>query len=200
MDEQQINNGQRKLRKIKRVRPTEGQTTSYGIPEKVSLPQTANAEEYAPENYYDNNGDAENIRFITDEEMMMPASENISDYLKNKTVLLMLILALLFGAILGATMFSSKETAKKGLDGIVVNTDVPAGRSRCGLAEPHQGCVLYIMNPHNQDVTGKDFFATAAQWTKRERYLIETGNMHYSSKKIRPGYIAQINIPPLSNQ
>lgn len=204
MDENQIANPQRKLRKIKRPRMPENQPGSYGVPEKVNLPQTNNHQEYKPEyeteNYFDNNGEAENIRFITEEDLAPAESESITVLMRNKTVLMLLGIAAIFGLIIGSTFFSTKETAKRGLEGVVVNTDVPAGRSRCGLVEPHQGCVLYIMNPKNQTVTGKDFFTTAAQWTNRQRYLIETGNMHYSSKQIRPGNIAQINIPPLSNQ
>jgi len=92
---------------------------------------------------------------------------------------------------------SPQTQASRGLDGIVFNPDVPAGKSRCGLVEPHQGCVLYIMNPKNQEVTGKDFYTTAAKWTGRERYLIDTSNMHYASTRIKPGYIAQIYVPSL---
>ena len=200
MEENQFNNAPRKIRKIKRPRLPENQPATYGVPEKIS-PAALTTTEEEQENYYSNNGSAENIRFVTDEDFIpQQEPETIAELLKNKSVLLMLILCLLFGSIMGATLFSSQETAKKGLEGVVINSDVPVGRSRCGLVEPHQGCVLYIMNPRNQEVTGKDFFATAAQWTHRERYLIETGNMHYSSKRIRPVYIAQINIPPLSNQ
>ncbi|MDO4162696.1 MAG: hypothetical protein Q4D80_06835 [Pseudomonadota bacterium] len=200
MEENQFNNAPRKIRKIKRPRPTENQPGTYGVPEKISsLPQAGGQEHI--ENYYDNNGSAENIRFVTDEDFLPEQEpETVAALLKNKSVLLMLVLAVIFGTVLGSTMFSTQETTKRGLEGVVVNSDVPVGRSRCGLVEPHQGCVLYIMNPKNQEVTGKDFFATAAQWTRRERYLIETGNMRYSSKRIKPGYIAQINIPPLSNQ
>jgi len=199
MAENQISGEPRKLRKIKRIRIQNPQQGTYGVPEKISLPQ-ASQDNFNADNFYDDNGDAENIHFITEEEMMGDEQESITELLKNKTVLLLLCFSLVLGAVFGAIFFSSKETAKRGLEGVVINSDVPVGRSRCGLVEPHQGCVLYIMNPRNQEVSGKEFFATAAQWTKRERYLIETGNMHYSSKRIRPGYIAQINIPPLSNQ
>ena len=199
MEENQFSNAPRKIRKIKRPRLPENQPATYGVPEKISVPQ-ANLQSETTDNYFDNNGDAENIKFISDDDFLPQHTENLAFFLKNKTIVLMLILAMVFGMVVGATMFSTQETTQKGLEGVVVNSDVPVGRSRCGLAEPHQGCVLYIMNPRNQEVTGKDFFATAAQWTRRERYLKETGNMHYSSKRIRPGFIAQINIPPLSNQ
>ncbi len=207
-------NAPRKIRKIKRVRPATEMPISYGMPSKVN---TSLAEPQYPtgpvgfepdlppqvdanENYYANNGDAENIRFVTEEELQGNNAETISYLIKNKTVILMLILAGIIGMILGTFIFAGKQTSKsRGLDGVVVNSDVPAGRSRCGLVEPHQGCVLYIMNASRQEVTGKTFYTTAAEWTKRQRYLIETGNMNYSSVRIKPGHIAQINIPPLSS-
>ena len=201
MEDNQMNNGPRKLRKIKRPRMPEGQPGAFNIPNKVSLPQVSNPNDYQAtsfeqEQYFDNNGGAENIQFVTDE-MYETQPESITAYLQNKTVLLMLVLSLLVGVFVGSTMFSTKQTTKQGLEGVVINPDVPAGKSRCGLVEPHQGCVLYVMNPNNREVPAKEFYDIAAKWTRRERYLIETGNMHYSSKKIRPGYIAQINIPPL---
>jgi hypothetical protein len=223
MEEMQNPNAPRKIRKIKRVRPVSEAPVSYGTPSKVNAapaytpppvtpiaPVAPAAPQYGPEyaeelppqeageNYYADNGDAESIRFVTEEELQGNQTESISYLIKNKTVIMMLILAAITGMILGTFIFAGKQTAKsRGLDGVVVNSDVPAGRSRCGLVEPHQGCVLYIMNASRQEVTGKTFYATAAEWTKRQRYLIETGNMHYGSVRIKPGYIAQINIPPL---
>ena len=204
-------NAPRKIRKIKRVRPTTQAPVSYGMPSKINTepqyPEGPNGFEIdaspqvdANESYYENNGDAENIRFVTEEELQGNHTETIAYLIKNKTVILMLILAGLTGMILGTFIFAGKQTSKsRGLDGVVVNSDVPAGRSRCGLVEPHQGCVLYIMNASRQEVTGKTFYTTAAEWTKRQRYLIETGNMNYSSVRIKPGFIAQINIPPLTS-
>ena len=188
-------NEPRKLRKIKRPRP-EGQTVGvYGAPAKVNYVQNRNEEV----SFAGSNGDIENIRMITDEDMQYYQG-TILDYLKNHTVLLLLGISLLFGMILGyvAMPKAPKNTERRTLDGIVFNSDVPAGRGRCGIPEPHQGCVLYIMNPKREEVNGKDFYATAAKWTGRERYIIESGNMHYSNVRIKPGYIAQINIPPLS--
>ena len=89
------------------------------------------------------------------------------------------------------------ENKNSGLEGVVINSEVPQGRARCGIAEQTQGCVLYIMNPHRSTHSASDFFPLAAKLTGREKYIIETGNMTYSHTKIRPGEIAQINIPPL---
>lgn len=174
---------------------------SFANPEQTSplkhvrnLPQTGTFKQDAL--YTQNNG-VENIRFISSESGNTLQTNNISELIKNKTILLLMGISALFGIFIGAGTFSSSESSKHGLDWVVANSDVPAGRSRCGLVDTHQGCVLYIMNPEKRNVTGKDFYSVAAKWTKRERYQIETGNMHYGSKQIKPGHIAQINIPPL---
>ncbi|MBR1600198.1 MAG: hypothetical protein IJ677_01315 [Alphaproteobacteria bacterium] len=192
----------RKLLKIKRSRPLENPPASFGMPTKVNTILGENSE-YRElsnnENYFADNGDAENIHFVTEEELATATPDSIKVYLQNKTVLMMLIIAAMIGAIFSYMLTPTQQTqASRGLDGIVFNPDVPAGKSRCGLVEPHQGCVLYIMNPKNQEVTGKDFYTTAAKWTGRERYLIDTSNMHYASTRIKPGYIAQIYVPSLS--
>ena len=113
--------------------------------------------------------------------------------------------ALFFGAlfafILGfaiAKFFFAQETVvRDGLQGVVINPEVPRGRARCGVTERTQGCVLYIMNPQRQELTARDLYDLASQLTGRQRFVIETGNMRYSNVKIRPGGIAQLNIPPL---
>lgn len=191
----------RKLLKIKRPRPVENPPASFGMPTKVNtiLNEDSGYKELSNnENYFADNGEAENIHFVTEEELNPITSDSIKVYLQNKTVLMMLVIAAMIGAIFSYMMAPAPQTqASRGLDGIVFNPDVPAGKSRCGLVEPHQGCVLYIMNPKNQEVTGKDFYTTAAKWTGRERYLIDTSNMHYASTRIKPGYIAQIYVPSL---
>ncbi len=194
----------RKLRKIRKARP-QGQPMSFGAPAKVNYSQPDTSFEDAfnqssqPNTYFDNNGEAENIHFITEEELVPQTQDSISVLLRNKTVFMLLIIAALIGTIIGYILTpSSNNQAARGLDGIVKNQDLPQGRSRCGIAEPHQGCVLYIMNPKNHEVQAKDFYDIAAKWTRRERYLIETSNMSYSSVRIKPGHIAQINIPPLA--
>lgn len=108
-----------------------------------------------------------------------------------------LLLCFLAGLLFGKIMFSSEQVVRNGLQGVVVNPEVPQGRSRCGVAEKTQGCVLYVMNPQRQELNGRDFYDLASQLTGRQRFVIETGNMRYSSVKIKPGNIAQLNIPPL---
>jgi len=192
----------RKLLKIKRVRPRESAPASFGIPSKVNNileEENSYKQPVVQNNAFEDDNEPENIRYVTEEELLPVSQDSIKMYLHNKTVLMMLVIAAMMGAMLSYMMTPAQQSkANKGLDGIVFNPDVPAGKSRCGLVEPHQGCVLYIMNPKNQEVTGKDFYTTAAKWTGRERYLIDTSNMHYASTRIKPGYIAQIYVPSLS--
>ena len=94
-------------------------------------------------------------------------------------------------------LFTDHKIVRNGLQGVVINVEVPKGRARCGIAERTQGCVLYIMNPQRQELNARDFYDLASQLTGRQRFVIETGNMRYSNKKIRPGDIVQLNIPPI---
>lgn len=207
-NKQNINNKIRKIHKIKRPKTQETCPVTIDVPSKINdnelekFLQSNITENQTKEKYFSRNGDVENLHFITDEELQKQQYRNIttSVLLRNKSVLALMVGAAVFGFIISSILFSSSGTTNiaRGLDGIVVNPDVPAGRNRCGLVEPHQGCVLYIMNPRNQEVIGRDFFSTAAKWTNRERYIIEVGNMKYNNVRIKPGYIAQINIPPLS--
>lgn len=114
-----------------------------------------------------------------------------------KKLVALAVLCLCMGLFIGKFLFSSEQVVNNGLQGVVVNPEVPKGRSRCGVAEKSQGCVLYIMNPQRQDLSGRDFYDLASQLTGRQRFVIETGNMRYSTVKIKPGNIAQLNIPPL---
>ncbi len=116
----------------------------------------------------------------------------------NKKILFIFGFLLFFiGLVAGKLIFKDERVVRNGLQGVVVNSEVPRGRARCGLAERTQGCVLYLMNPQRQELNAKDFYDLASQLTGRQRFVIETGNMRYANTKIRPGDIAQINIPPL---
>ena len=118
---------------------------------------------------------------------------------KNK-VFIIALACLLVGLVVGKLFFgsSTSKIVQNGLQGVIMNPEVPQGRSRCGVAETTQGCVLYLMNPERRELNGRDFYDFASQLTKRPRFVIETGNIRYSSVKIKPGFIAQINIPPLN--
>ncbi len=118
-------------------------------------------------------------------------------YVKKSIVFISSVLCLTVGLFIGKTFFSSTTIEKRGLEGVVINEDVPAGRPRCGLTDKNQACVFYLMNWYKQELNGRDFYKLAAQLTGREEYLIESDNLRYATVKIKPGHFAQLNIPAL---
>lgn len=138
-------------------------------------------------------------QFITDEPEYTPTQSTSKSLPDNKKMLLIAAaVAFLVGFIFGKIIGGEQEIVYNGLQDVIVNAEVPQGRPRCGKAPAGQGCVLYIMNPQRQDLSARDFYDLAAQLTGRQRFVVETGNMRYSNTKIRPGEIAQFNIPPLT--
>lgn len=196
------NSGQgRKLVKIKRLKPRND-----------VMPKPEEARQYAPNyseqalaalNQQSSELESEAARrapkFIEEDEDYAN-QPSIARLIRSKPIK-MLSLASVVCFILGygvAEMFSSSNTTvHEGLQGVVVNPEVPKGRARCGLVERTQGCVVYIMNSQRQDLNARDFFELAARQTGRQRFVVDTANMRYSNVKIKPGAIAQINIPPL---
>ena len=170
-----------------------------GLIRASDLPLSAQASnQYTPMNV-DNSQIPYGNNYVTDEDEFVYQGNDgaIMGKTDNKKMLIIAFVCLIIGMLMGNLIFSSEQVVQNGLQGVVVNPEVPAGRARCGLAERTQGCVLYIMNPQRQDLNGRDFYDWASQLTGRQRFVIETGNMRYSSVKIRPGNIAQLNIPPL---
>ena len=125
------------------------------------------------------------------------AYSNSSEWLNTKIFILVACLTLFVGIVAGKFIFEGTKVVRNGLQGVVVNSEVPRGRARCGVAERTQGCVLYVMNPQRQEMRAKDFYDIASQMTGRQRFMIETGNMRYANTRINPGDIVQLNIPPL---
>ena len=136
--------------------------------------------------------------FIEEEEDYdnQPYSD-VPEWLNTKVFVAAIIACLVIGMLAGKLFFTQSTVVRNGLQGVVVNAEVPRGRARCGIAERSQGCVLYIMNPQRQELAAKDFYDLASQVTGRQRFMIETGNMRYANSKIKPGDIVQLNIPPL---
>ncbi len=142
----------------------------------------------------------DNPQFLQEEDLLpeYPAQETeLPPYLTKKILILLGAVLFFLGIICAKLLLSDSKVVRNGLQGVVVNAEVPKGRARCGVAERTQGCVLYIMNPQRQELNARDFYDLAAQMTGRQRFVIETGNMRYANTKIRPGDIAQLNIPPL---
>lgn len=138
--------------------------------------------------------------FSTDDMLNETADDDMPVMNEKKMRMKLFLFSLAFfliGILFQALFFSSPVEEKYGLEGVILNQDVPAGRPRCGLTEKTQACVFYLMNCYKQELTGRDFYKLAAQLTGREEYMIETENLHYAMAKIKPGHFAQINIPAL---
>ena len=140
-------------------------------------------------------------QFIEDEQEIAYGNDYYQVETSNnhkKMIIVAAFAAFVVGFFVSRLFFSEQKVTRNGLQGVVVNAEVPQGRARCGVAEGGQGCVLYLMNPQRQELNARDFYDLAAQLTGRQRFVIETGNMRYSNVKIRPGEIGQFNIPPLT--
>jgi hypothetical protein len=136
-------------------------------------------------------------------ELNYVADEYIDDYsinnkyVKKNVVVIFALLFMFIGIFVGKTIFSSQKIETHGLEGVVVNPDIPSGRPRCGLTAKNQACVFYLMNWYRQELNGRDFYKMAADLTGREKYMIESDNLRYANIKIKPGHFAQLNIPAL---
>ena len=135
--------------------------------------------------------------YISEDEYYNKQETETPEWLNLKIFIIATAISLILGLIVGKLFFSQSAVVHNGLQGVVVNSEVPRGRARCGIAERSQGCVLYIMNPQRQEMSAKDFYDLASQMTGRQRFMIETGNMRYANSRIKPGEIVQLNIPPL---
>ena len=176
------------------VEPTNGQSGALAT---YSRPQSQIAENYDEQDTRISN---ETPQYIQEDEDYSSQSQLINLIYEQPTKMLAIasIACFIIGfGIAKLTTSSSNTTVHEGLQGVVVNPEVPKGRARCGLVDRTQGCVIYIMNPQRQDANARDFFDFASKQTGRQRFVIDTANMRYSNVKIKPGAIAQINIPPL---
>ncbi len=170
------------------------QTTSENTKHRdiQQLPAVERVSPQRDEKYYDDNQSYEREYYEDD----LPDTGN-GIYVSIKVFIFVLVISLVIGLFMGRFLFGGKQITQNGLQGVVINTEVPRGRARCGVADRTQGCVIYIMNSQRQNMRAKDFYDLAAQVTGRQKFMIETGNMRYANVEIRPGDIAQINIPPL---
>lgn len=134
---------------------------------------------------------------VTPEKVPLAEQFVLNNMFTKKAMAISALIMFVAGFFFAKIFFTEETVVRDGLQGVVINSEVPRGRARCGVAERTQGCVLYIMNPQRQEITARDFYDLASQLTGRQRFVIETGNMRYSNVKIRPGGIAQLNIPPL---
>ena len=111
--------------------------------------------------------------------------------------------------ILGATLFiglllglmfgggSTPPPAPTGLQGVVINPDITRPLNRCGTISETESCVVYIVNHSRIERQAEYFFDQAVKLTGRQPYLLKIANKQYATKRIPPGFIAQIQIPSL---
>ena len=200
---QEVIIGNRRMRKIKRPKPQNApiSTPPYqNTPEAQNTPAPYQTPGINKDSLQNDEISASAIPPYIEDEAYTYENEQpalVYNGWDNKRVLIVAAVCILLGILFGKFVFGAPKVVQQGLQGVVLNAEVPKGRSRCGMVEKTQGCVLYIMNPQRQEMNGRDFFDLAAQQTGRQRFVIETGNMRYSSVKIKPGSIAQLNIPPL---
>ena len=122
--------------------------------------------------------------------------------LEPKKALLTLCGILFIGIVMGAILFGGKkQQVVQGLMGVISNPEI-RGRQvgRCGAVDRTLGCILYLMNASRGDKQARDFYQQASDITGLPQYTIELGNVEYASYRIRPGYIAQIYIPPITHR
>lgn len=207
-----------KLKKVKRpIKKMEiGGESGNSIPQKSNIPNRPAGGFNAPvranevdafnlDSYLDepSSYSSNEAQFVTDEDInagnVKYAKFKVGNLYTMNFVILISAVVFVLGVASAKLFFSGEKVVKDGLQGVVINPEVPRGRPRCGVAERTQGCVLYIMNPQRQELNARDFYDLAAQLTGRQKFVIETGNIRYSNTKIKPGAIAQLNIPPLVN-
>ena len=116
-----------------------------------------NDEELMGDNYIDYNQSYEQAQYA-----------NLPPYLTKSVLLMIGAVLLLIGIICGKMFFSNSSAVNNGLQGVVINPEIPKGRARCGIAERNQGCVLYIMNPQRQEMNARDFYDLASQFVDEE--------------------------------
>lgn len=193
-----------KLRKIKRPKQRTPDNRENAVSQSREISRSTNfsnntgRDVFNIDDVLDKNQDKS---FITDEDIAVKEKPKffVGNLFTLNFVILVGVATFLVTLLIGNFMFRAETIVRDGLQGVVMNPEIPTGRARCGKAERTQGCVLYIMNPQNQELNARDFFDLASQLTGRQRFMIETGNMRYSTIKIKPGAIAQFNIPPLVN-
>ncbi len=123
-----------------------------------------------------------------------------AETISTKGILVVGIIALLFGVLIGSMLGGGSSPAPQqavGLRGVVANKDITSKMPRCGLVEKGQPCLLYIMNSTRYDKIAENFFEEAAKLMGVQVYSIGLVNPKYAKELIKPGYIAEIKIPKL---
>jgi len=107
---------------------------------------------------------------------------------------------LIAGLLIGGTVFSGGKSCPPCTDsvfGVVKNPDMPRKIKRCGIANVDEHCRLLVVNAKRSEVKVRELFPLAVQFTNIPGYRIDAMNIRYANEIIKPGYVAEIFIPPL---
>lgn len=194
-------NNKPRLRKVKKPKNRPAPETQMPSKSVARVNDVRERQEVVDSFDINNALDSNNPRYVSDADIVMKQENKfkIGDLYTINLVVLVSFITFFVGFGIAKFFFVSSEVVSDGLQGVVMNPEVPRGRARCGLAERTQGCVMYIVNPQREELSARDFYDLAAQLTGRQRYMIETNNLRYSTFKIKPGAIVQLNIPPIVN-
>ncbi|OPZ78961.1 MAG: hypothetical protein BWY78_00312 [Alphaproteobacteria bacterium ADurb.Bin438] len=130
------------------------------------------------------------------------AALNLPPYfLKTEYFAMMLGVTVFIGIVLGAVLFSSGSCppCSDANFGVVKNPEIIPGRvKRCGIAEIWEPCRLFISNSSREEKKVKELYKRASNLSMVPEYKIDSTNLRYANDIIKPGYIAEILIPPLN--
>ena len=136
-------------------------TTSFEANPFASVAQSQAPQQSAVDSYLDEpqlpsrnihqqtfvNEPKKQINFIEEEENFddeynysQSSYSGVPNWLTTKVFVLMVFVCLFVGIVAGKLIFAESRVVRNGLQGVVVNSEVPRGRARCGVAERTQGC------------------------------------------------------------
>ena len=108
---------------------------------------------------------------------------------------------LMIGLLIGSVVFSGGNSCPPcTMDnfGVVRNPDVPKNTKRCGVANLDENCRLLMTNAKRSEIKVRELFPLAVQFTNVAGYRIDAMNIRYANEIIKPGYIAEVYIPPVA--
>lgn len=80
---------------------------------------------------------------------------------------------------------------------VVFNDDAKGALPVCGSVASTQSCLFYMLNIRNHAIVAEDFFDQVAHAMNRRVRSIRSENPSYQKQVIKPGYFAEIVVPPM---
>ncbi len=138
-----LNENRPRLKKVKRPKRPQQDANQGIMPQKSEFNapvRAVDAGEYNLDSYLDYREveEAPKGRFVTDEDVK-PVKAAGKFRIGNLYTLNMVVLVgiglFIFGILTAKLLFSGDSVVQDGLQGVVINPEVPRGRARCGVAE-----------------------------------------------------------------